>query len=120
MNNKFQLLNEGLVINKISKSFGSKQVVREISLTLQRGEIVGLLGANGAGKTTVFSMISGLVQPDSGEIFLNGRSVFALRANFATESLFHLSTKMAIVATLSRDPILETPISIKIQERRRI
>ena len=58
MNNKFQLLNEGLIINKISKSFGSKQVVREISLTLKRGQIVGLLGPNGAGKTTTFYIYS--------------------------------------------------------------
>jgi len=69
--NKFQLLDDGLVINKISKSYGSKKVVRDISLTIKRGEIVGLLGPNGAGKTTTFYMIVGLVKPDTGSILLD-------------------------------------------------
>tara|TARA_Y100000588_G_C14012166_1_gene820473 strand:+ start:23 stop:769 length:747 start_codon:yes stop_codon:yes gene_type:complete len=75
MNNKFQLLNEGLIINKISKSFGSKQVVREISLTLQKGEIVGLLGPNGAGKTTTFYIIVGLVKTETGNIILDKEDI---------------------------------------------
>ena len=69
--NKFQLLDDGLVINKISKSYGNKKVVRDISLTINRGEIVGLLGPNGAGKTTTFYMIVGLVKPDTGSILLD-------------------------------------------------
>ena len=68
---KFQLLDDGLVINKISKSYGNKKVVRDISLTIKRGEIVGLLGPNGAGKTTTFYMIVGLVKPDTGSILLD-------------------------------------------------
>ena len=68
---KFQLLDDGLVINKISKSYGNKKVVRDISLTINRGEIVGLLGPNGAGKTTTFYMIVGLVKPDTGSILLD-------------------------------------------------
>ena len=66
--NKFQLLNDGLIVNKISKAYGSKQVVRDISLTIKRGEIIGLLGPNGAGKTTIFYIIVGLVKSDSGSI----------------------------------------------------
>ena len=69
--NKFQLLNDGLVVNKISKTYGNKKVVRDISLSIKRGEIVGLLGPNGAGKTTTFYMIVGLVKPDTGSIFLD-------------------------------------------------
>ena len=69
--NKFQLLDDGLIINKISKSYGNKKVVRDISLTINRGEIVGLLGPNGAGKTTTFYMIVGLVKPDTGSILLD-------------------------------------------------
>jgi len=69
--NKFQLLDDGLVINKISKSYGNKKVVRDISLSINRGEIVGLLGPNGAGKTTTFYMIVGLVKPDTGSIILD-------------------------------------------------
>ena len=69
--NKFQLLNDGLIVNKISKSYGSKQVVRDISLAIKRGEIIGLLGPNGAGKTTIFYIIVGLVKLDSGSILLD-------------------------------------------------
>ena len=69
--NKFQLLNDGLIVNKISKTYGSKQVVRDINLTIKRGEIVGLLGPNGAGKTTTFYIIVGLVKSDSGSILLD-------------------------------------------------
>ena len=69
--NKFQILDNGLVVNKISKSFGNKQVVRDISITINKGEIVGLLGPNGAGKTTTFYIIVGLLKPDAGSIILD-------------------------------------------------
>ena len=69
--NKFQLLDDGLIINKVSKTYGNKKVVRDISLSIQRGEIVGLLGPNGAGKTTTFYMIVGLIKPDSGSVLLD-------------------------------------------------
>tara|TARA_B100001564_G_scaffold261000_1_gene222748 strand:- start:21 stop:764 length:744 start_codon:yes stop_codon:yes gene_type:complete len=69
--NKFKILDDGLIIRKISKTYGNKQVVRDISLTIKRGEIAGLLGPNGAGKTTTFYIIVGLTKPDSGSIFLD-------------------------------------------------
>jgi len=68
---KFQLLDDGLMINKVSKTYGNKKVVRDVSLSILRGEIVGLLGPNGAGKTTTFYMIVGLVKPDSGSVILD-------------------------------------------------
>ncbi len=69
--NKFQILDDGLKINKISKTYGNKEVIRDISIEIKRGEIVGLLGPNGAGKTTSFYVIVGLVKPDRGSIFLD-------------------------------------------------
>ena len=71
MNNKFNLLDNGLSIKKISKTYGNKQVVRDISISIKKNEIVGLLGPNGAGKTTTFYIIVGLVKPDSGSIVLD-------------------------------------------------
>ena len=68
--NKFKLLDDGLIINKISKSYGNKKVVSDISLSIKRGEIIGLLGPNGAGKTTTFYMIVGLVK-QTGNILLD-------------------------------------------------
>ena len=69
--NKFNILDDGLVINKISKTYGNKEVIRDISITIKRGEIVGLLGPNGAGKTTSFYVIVGLIKPDRGSIHLD-------------------------------------------------
>ena len=68
---KFKVLDDGLIIKKISKTYGNKEVVRDISLKIKRGEIVGLLGPNGAGKTTTFYIIVGLVKPDRGNILID-------------------------------------------------
>lgn len=66
---------EGLFVESLAKSFGKRQVVRDVSLSLQRGEVVGLLGPNGAGKTTCFYMIMGLIQADGGKIVIDGADV---------------------------------------------
>tara|TARA_B100000161_G_scaffold263588_1_gene235254 strand:- start:557 stop:1303 length:747 start_codon:yes stop_codon:yes gene_type:complete len=78
MSNIFEILDNGLLIKKISKTYGNKKVVRDISLSINRREIVGLLGPNGAGKTTTFYIIVGLVKPDSGNIILDKLDVSSL------------------------------------------
>ncbi len=60
---------------KIVKKYRNRTVVNEVDLNMEKGEIVGLLGPNGAGKTTTFYMITGLVRPDSGQIFLDGKDI---------------------------------------------
>jgi lipopolysaccharide export system ATP-binding protein len=60
---------------EISKSYRGRRVVDDVSLRVERGEIVGLLGPNGAGKTTSFYMVVGLISPDSGKVLLNGRDL---------------------------------------------
>ena len=67
-----------LSVQRISKSFRSRQVVSDISLTINSSEIVGLLGPNGAGKTTSFHMIVGLIPCDNGEIYLDDRDISLL------------------------------------------
>lgn len=62
----------------LQKSYGKRRVVDNVSLHVERGEVVGLLGANGAGKTTTFYMIVGLEQPESGTVNLAGRDVTKL------------------------------------------
>jgi lipopolysaccharide export system ATP-binding protein len=57
------------------KTYGSRTVVKDVDITIRSGETVGLLGRNGAGKTTIFQMIVGLVKPDSGRIVLDGHDV---------------------------------------------
>lgn len=61
-----------LIINKVSKSFGPKRALDEVSMTVQDGTIYGLLGPNGAGKTTLIRIINGITAPDSGEALLDG------------------------------------------------
>ena len=68
---------KGLQVRNIARSFGPRQVVRDVSLTVHRGEVAGLLGPNGAGKTTCFYMITGLIPADSGSIWLDGEDITA-------------------------------------------
>ncbi len=65
----------GLRVEHIARAFGQRQVVRDVSLNVQRGQVAGLLGPNGAGKTTCFYMITGLIPPDSGRIWLDGEDI---------------------------------------------
>ena len=64
-----------IVLDGVSKSYGQRTVVDQLSLTVERGEIVGLLGPNGAGKTTTFYIATGLERPDRGRVWLNNRDV---------------------------------------------
>ncbi len=59
----------------LRKSYGGRKVVQDVSLAVDKGEVVGLLGPNGAGKTTSFYMIVGLVRADGGEISIDGQPV---------------------------------------------
>lgn len=68
----------GLQINNLRKSYRKKLVIRDVSLQLNRGEVVALLGPNGSGKTTVFYSIAGLVTPEAGQVLIDGRDVTAL------------------------------------------
>ena len=64
-----------LAAQKLCKRLGSREVLREVSVTVHAGEVVGLLGPNGAGKTTTFYAIVGLIRPDAGMVSLNGEDV---------------------------------------------
>jgi lipopolysaccharide export system ATP-binding protein len=64
-----------LQIENISKSFQKRLILQDVSIQLSRGEVVGLFGPNGAGKTTCFSIIAGLVRPDSGKMILNNQDI---------------------------------------------
>jgi lipopolysaccharide export system ATP-binding protein len=68
----------GLSVVSIAKSYDRKAVLTDVSLHVERGEVVGLLGPNGAGKTTCFYSIMGLVKPDSGRILLDGEDITGL------------------------------------------
>ena len=67
-----------LSVQHLVKSLSGHRVIEDVTLSLQRGEIVGLLGPNGAGKTTTFRMLTGLIVPDSGRIVLDGVDITGL------------------------------------------
>ena len=69
---------QGLHVVNLRKSYKKRMVLRDVSLDLQRGEVVALLGPNGSGKTTCFYTIAGLVGPDAGQVVIDGRDVTGL------------------------------------------
>ena len=64
-----------LEVNHISKCFDAKPILQDISITLNQGELVSLLGVSGGGKTTLFNIIAGLLPPDDGNVILNGKDI---------------------------------------------
>ena len=77
---KFRITNfkkkkELLKIDKISLYFGKRKILEDLNLSLSQGEIFGLLGPNGVGKSTIFNIIIGLLKPDYGSIFINNDNV---------------------------------------------
>ena len=66
---------EAIRIEGLTKRYKDVTAVDGLSLTVERGELLALLGVNGAGKTTTVKMLSGLTQPTSGDAFLNGKSI---------------------------------------------
>ena len=79
---------EGLVAQGLQKWFKSRKVVDNVSLDIQRGEVVGLLGPNGAGKTTLINIVCGIVNPSSGQITVDGHDI--VRSPRAARSLIGL------------------------------
>ncbi|MFP9180948.1 ATP-binding cassette domain-containing protein, partial [Enterococcus faecalis] len=67
--------NMSLEIKKLKKKMNEQEIIKGINLTIPEGEIYGFLGANGAGKTTIFRHILGIYSPDEGEITWQGRKV---------------------------------------------
>ena len=69
---------QGLQVTGIRKSYRKRLVIRDVSMTLRRGEVVALLGPNGSGKTTTFYAVAGLISVDSGEVVCDGRDITTL------------------------------------------
>lgn len=68
----------GLQVRGLRKSYRKRPVIRDVTLNLNRGEVVALLGPNGSGKTTCFYSIAGLVTPEGGQVLIDGKDVTAL------------------------------------------
>ena len=62
-------------LRKVSKSFGHRRILREVSLAVERGKTVGFVGANGSGKSVLFKILCGFEKPDKGDIYVRGRQL---------------------------------------------
>jgi lipopolysaccharide export system ATP-binding protein len=114
------LVQPGLVVSSLGKSYRRRPVVRDVSLQLRRGEAVGLLGPNGAGKTTCFYMVIGLVPSDRGAILLDGIDVSALPMyRRARLGLGYLPQEASIFRGLSVEDNLKAVLEIVEPDRQR-
>src|SRR5882672_3913520 len=100
---------------EISKSYRGRRVVDDVSVYVNRGEIVGLLGPNGAGKTTSFYMVVGLISPDSGKVLLNGVDLTSMPMfQRARQGISYLPQEASVFRKLS----LEENLMENLQTRR--
>ena len=112
----------GLQIRNLRKSYRKRPVIRDVTLDLARGEVVALLGPNGSGKTTCFYSIAGLVQPEGGQVIIDGRDVTGLPMyRRAKLGIGYLPQEMSIFRGMSvEDNILAIlEISTKNRAKRR-
>ena len=64
-----------LKLENVSLSFGNRQILENINFEINKGEIFGMLGPNGVGKSTIFNLVTGLISPEKGSIFIGGEKV---------------------------------------------
>tara|TARA_A100001011_G_scaffold52911_1_gene51176 strand:+ start:14476 stop:15210 length:735 start_codon:yes stop_codon:yes gene_type:complete len=88
----------------LEKKYGKKTVVKNVSLELNKGEVVGLLGPNGAGKTTSFYMITGMISPTKGSVYLGDKNI----TNFPMYKRARLG-----IGYLSQEPSIFTKLSVE-------
>src|SRR6185312_13637200 len=75
-----------LEVSNLSRSFGGLKAVQNVSFKLHRNEILGIIGPNGAGKTTLFNLLDGFLRPDTGEVLVEGRDMFARKPHELCEA----------------------------------
>ena len=97
-----------LKLDSVHLSFAGRPVVQGVSLELHAGEVVGLLGPNGAGKTTTFNLVTGMLQPDRGDVLLDGHSISELSMpERSRQGIGYLPQEASVFRNLSvRDNLL--------------
>lgn len=80
-------------VKEIKGGYGEKEVIRGISFEVKQGEFLGILGPNGSGKSTLLKMISGLLEPDSGEVRLSGQLIQSYRPKALAQKMAVLPQK---------------------------
>lgn len=111
-------MSDHLTINGLTKRFGGLTAVNAVSFSLARGEVVGLLGPNGSGKTTVMNMISGLLSPTGGTIALAGKTISGLAPNRV--ALYGVGRTFQLVRGLPSLTVAENVVAALAFGRRRL
>ena len=110
----------GLRVRNLRKAYRKRPVIRDVSMELDRGEVVALLGPNGSGKTTTFYCIAGLVTPDGGSVALDGRDVTWLPMyRRARAGIGYLPQEMSIFRGLTVERNILAILEIAVRDRRR-
>jgi lipopolysaccharide export system ATP-binding protein len=108
----------GLRVIGLRKSYRAKPVIRDVSMELQRGEVVALLGPNGSGKTTCFYSIAGLVTPEAGQVLIDGRDVTLLPMyRRARAGIGYLPQEMSVFRGLSVEDNILSILEIAEKDR---
>ncbi|MBV1897325.1 MAG: LPS export ABC transporter ATP-binding protein [Rhodobacteraceae bacterium] len=107
----------GLRIEKIRKSYNKRMVIRDVSMTLDRGEVVALLGPNGSGKTTTFYAIAGLIFPETGNVSIDGQNVTSMPMyRRARMGIGYLPQEMSIFRGLSVEDNISSVLDITLKD----
>ena len=110
----------GLRIVNLRKSYKKKVVIRDVSMTLDRGEVVALLGRNGSGKTTSFYTIAGLVYPEGGSVTIDGRVVTNLPMyRRAKLGIGYLPQEMSIFRGMNVQDNIASILDISVKDRQK-
>ena len=110
----------GLRIVNLRKSYKKKVVIRDVSMTLDRGEVVALLGPNGSGKTTSFYTIAGLVYPEGGSVTIDGRVVTNLPMyRRAKLGIGYLPQEMSIFRGMNVQDNIASILDISVKDRQK-
>ncbi|MBR9766196.1 MAG: LPS export ABC transporter ATP-binding protein [Rhodobacteraceae bacterium] len=108
----------GLRIQSLRKAYRKRVVIRDVSMTLDRGEVVALLGPNGSGKTTSFYSIAGLVIPEGGRVILDGTDVTGLPMyRRAKLGIGYLPQEMSIFRGMSVEDNIASILDITYSDR---
>lgn len=110
----------GLRIDNLRKSYKKKVVIRDVSMKLERGEVIALLGPNGSGKTTSFYAIAGLVYPEGGTVSIDGRDVTNLPMyRRAKLGIGYLPQEMSIFRGMSVEDNIASILDISQKNRQK-
>lgn len=105
-----------LEVEKLTKSFGGLMAIRELDISVEKGEIMGLIGPNGSGKTTLFNLITGFLKPDKGKLEFRGQRINGLKPHRVCET--GITRTFQLVKPFTEMPVVKNVMVGRIYGRR--